>query len=107
VTPEPSSGPGILESLRRHAVLIVITGLIAGAIAALLLSRRDPQYEATSQVVFGSPGPALNIIGAQAPPTSSADRDAATNVALVQSGGSRPPPHAGSTASPPGTCAAT
>jgi succinoglycan biosynthesis transport protein ExoP len=82
----PAGGAGLLDSLRRHAVLIVVVALLVGGLAVLGLSQRDPEYRATAQVLFARPGIELAIIGADAPQSTSTDRDGATNVAIVQAG---------------------
>lgn len=82
----PAGGTGLVESLRRHAVLIVVVALLVGALAGLGLSLRDPEYRATAQVLFAAPGIELTIIGAATPQSTSTDRDGATNVAIVEAG---------------------
>jgi succinoglycan biosynthesis transport protein ExoP len=82
----PAGGSGLLDSLRRHAVLIVIVALLVGGLAALGLSQRDPEYRATAQVLFAPPGIELAIIGADTPQSNNTDRQAATNVAIVEAG---------------------
>jgi capsular exopolysaccharide synthesis family protein len=85
-SPDTTAGPGILQSLRRHAILIAVTALLVGGIAALLLSRQSAQYSATSQVVFSTPSEELGIISTGTPPLAPSTRSGATNVSEVQAG---------------------
>ena len=83
---EPGGGPGVFAALRRHAILIVACGLLVGAIAAALLSQRNPEYEATAQVLLPEPGPELAVLGTTVPQTSDRERRVTTGVAVMKSG---------------------
>lgn len=83
----PDHQAGLLQILRRHALLVIGTALVAAGVAAALALSREPRYEATAQLLFGAAGPELSLLGVA--PTTSGDpvRDAATNVVRV---GARP-----------------
>ena len=83
---EPGGGSGVFAALRRHAILIVACGLLVGAIAAALLSQRNPEYEATAQVLLPEPGPELAVLGATVPQSSDRERRVTTGVAVMKSG---------------------
>jgi capsular exopolysaccharide synthesis family protein len=85
-TESGNTGHNVLPALRRHALLVVICGLLAGGITALVLAQRAPEFEGTARVLFDDPGPEFAVLGTTLPQSSDQERRAATNVAVIESG---------------------
>ena len=82
---QAAAGPGLLESMWRYRVLVVVLGLL-GALAGLLFAQRQaPVYQAESQLLLQDPGTA-GLFGEQRVGASDPSRYVRNQAEFIRTG---------------------